>query len=136
MDKYLPYHADLDPDTHWVNGWHIEKKEKFNDWDNDQIQGAMTSTEGYYPLKEVEEERKFAKLTNADEHSAKFALERAKKKAEEEAAAAAAAAAEAGAAEGEAAAADGAEVPADGAAPADGAKPAEGEAKPAALMQK
>jgi hypothetical protein len=68
MDKYLPYHADLDPDTHWVNSWHMEKVEKFNDWDNDQIHGAMTSTEGYYPRKEDEDERKFAKMTNAEEH--------------------------------------------------------------------
>ena len=132
MDKYLPNHADLDEDSHWVNSWHIEKVEKFNDWDNDQVQGAMTSTEGYYPSKEDEEERKFGKLTNSEEHGKAHALKVAKEKEAEKAAAAAAAESEAGAAEGEAAAADGAEVPADGAAPAEGA-PA---AAPAALMQK
>jgi len=134
MDKYLPNHAELDPDTHWVNGWHIEKKEAYNDWDNDQIKGAMTSTEGYYPMKEDEEERKWGKLTNAEEHGKAASLRKAKAKAEEEAKAAAAAKEEAAAAEGEAAAADGAEVPAEGAAEgAPAEKPADA---PAALMQK
>ena len=49
MDKYLPYHADQDDGVKWVMGWHEIHPIEYNDWDNDQVKGAMTSTEGYYP---------------------------------------------------------------------------------------
>lgn len=134
MDKYLPYHADLDDGTKWVYGWHLERPIEYNDWDNDQVQGAMTSTEGYYPLKEDEEERKFAELTNANEHNASSALERAKAAAEAAAESAKLAADAGAAADGEAKKEDGKEVPAEGAK--EGAKEGEKkEEKKAALMQ-
>jgi hypothetical protein len=110
MDKYLPYHADLDDGVKWVQGWHMIHPVDYNNWDDDQVQGAMTATEGYYPRKEEEDERKWAELTNASEHNSANSLERAKAAflAAEEAKAAAAG--EEGKAEGDAAAADGAAV--------------------------
>ena len=129
MDKYLPYHADLDDGVKWVQGWHMVRPIEYNNWDDDQVQGAMTATEGYYPRKEEEDERKWAELTNASEHNAANALERAK--------AAALAAEEAkAAADGEEAKAEGDAAAADGAPVADApAAPAAGEPK-AALTQK
>ena len=106
-------------------GWHEIRPILYNDWDNDQVQGAMTATEGYYPRIEDENERKFAEMTNASEHNKANALDRAKKAFEAAEEARKAAEAEAGAADGAAAAGD--------AAPADGAAaPADGAAAPAA----
>ena len=88
----------------------------------------MESTEGFYPLPEVEEERKWAELTNASEHNKHSQLEAAKRKFEEEEAARKAAEAEAAEGEAAAGAEDAAATPAEGEAPA--------EAAAAALMQK
>lgn len=119
MDKYLPYHADQDDGVKWVYGWHEIHPIEYNDWDNDQVHGAMTATEGYYPMKEDEDERKWAELTNASEHNKANALDRAKVAFEAAEQARKAAEEAAGAAEGEAAAGDAAGTKAaDGAAPA------------------
>lgn len=134
MDKYLPNHAAQDPKKKWVYGWHEEKTVEYNDWDEDRLKNAITSTEGYYPLKEEEEERKWGELTNANEHNASAALENAKKEWEAAQAAKLAAEGEEGAAEGEAKAEDakGAEGGGDAAAaPKEEAKDA-----PKALSQK
>jgi hypothetical protein len=130
MDKYLPYHADQDDGVKWVMGWHEIHPIEYNDWDN-EVKGAITATEGYYPRSEDEEERKFAVLTNASEHNKAKSLDRAIKAHEEAEAAKKAAEEEAGGAEGEAAAGDAAGAPADGAATAPAASAAALAAKPA-----
>ena len=93
----------------------------------------MTSTEGYYPLKEEEDERKWAEMTNANEHNKASSLERAKAAFEAAEAAKKAAEEAEGAAEGEAKKEDGKEVPAEGAK--EGEAPKKEEEKKA-LVQK
>lgn len=103
MNRILPYQSEKeDFGKHWETGWHLVDNYK-HEWDEKLDEGGMASIEGYMPLKESEDDIKYAKSIgrapgwelakkNRDDLSAQFKKEEAAR----EAAKAAAEAAEGG----------------------------------------